>query len=675
MAGRNACSFAGRSKPSAKHCKDAQFVLFRVMRIAGRLMGHVADMHGDNTQEVQVFREHLGIFIWCLLANFLICVSNGTGLWDKRWAEPMQQEVEDMLLCSPSLDILPWDSRPGKLSSLSALRPPVAAKPSDLSKLCVLKGIPLVKACITSDSDKNFVNVVEGPYSLLDLSELDRIFKDGLDKCLRDHLRAPASDSSPTGTPQLMQHESLQGLSAAGADAEDEDFEDEGQGLEPLEELERERRAARTVCRFCRLCLVRWVARRAAEGTRRLGLTAPEPEAGQVEGLAGGVTDPFHRRLRYSIFEERALQVGNSIRFGLWNIDWQSLLLDDSYPGYQQILRGLRRFSAVYAARICGTLIRADLAYLELSRLANTVRSPYTNPTIYSTLSVLASTVNAVEASLLAVDQQLLWESAADLADRGQPPPVDIDFATPAYHLDVYHTPYAMQLIGALLQWPSQPVIDIEHQPARWSWAAAANQEATASVVWPKANDNKPSSFTTGAAVENLGAAAFGPAGWPLLSSEHPPLQNLELPVSTCSLGHQLGASTFDERTTPQSAVGSCPREGGDAACSKVPEEYEGEGGGQTADLSWGKPVGMGPDGDRQLNAATDQGESSELGWTEASSGAKKVATKRRFGRTVSANDAGTCLIIIMIKQRYKDVISEVLVVLMGGGELDCLVS
>ena len=182
MADRNARPFAGRRMISARHCKDAPFVLFRVMKIARRLVGHVADMHGDDAHEVQILREHLGVFIWCLLANFLICVSNGTGLWDKRWAEPMQQEVEDMQLCSPSLDILTWDSRPGKLCILSALRPPVAAKPSDLSRLCVLKGIPLVKVFIAADSDQNVVNVVEEPYSLLDLSELDKKFENGLDQ-------------------------------------------------------------------------------------------------------------------------------------------------------------------------------------------------------------------------------------------------------------------------------------------------------------------------------------------------------------------------------------------------------------------------------------------------------------------------------------------------------------
>ena len=617
--GRNACSFAGRRMISAKHCKDAPSVLFGAMRVARRLIEHVATKHGDGAHVVHILRENLAVSVWCVLANFLISISNSTGLWERRWAEPIQREVEGMRLCSPSLDILSWDARPGKLRFLFGFRPPIAAKPSDLSLLCELKGTPLAKVFVASDSDQATVTIAEGTCSPLELSDLDTRFETGLMK-----LCFSVPKCSPASIPERTHYYCSEGLGSASLDAEEEEVEDDGQGVGPEEELARERRAACIVCRFCRLCLIRWALRRAVKEARRLGLTAAG-DGGQADGQASDVDaiDPFRRRLRYSVFEERAVRVGDQLRFGLWNMDWQSLLLDDSDPVYQQVLRGLRRFSTVYASRISNILIRSDLAFLELSRLTDTVNDPAMSSEASSTLAVLAADVNALEAALLVVDRQLLWAFAADLFESGQHPPADLDFLTPGYRLDSQHIPHAIQLIGILLHLQTSP----QHQPPLWSWAEAANLGAM--YEWPETAGS--ASSTSIPSVNNLSAVTFSTATFMPLSSAQPALSCHAAAASAGGEVLNSFASLGEGFLGFRSGVGNC------AIGNDLPNGRE-EGGEMQANLAWG--LGIGSEGDcgmGWMDAAAEDG-GGELGWREVSGSAKKNVAKRRFGKGVRAS-------------------------------------
>jgi hypothetical protein len=407
-------------------CRDAERTIFGAFRVIKKLVCHLAHVHGEEATVVRTMKEHIGITVWTALLNFVIGLNSRSGLWELGWTSTFQRDVEGMRLCSPILDFVPWDSRPGKLHKMTVFRPHIAMQPSDLAQLCAKKGNPLARVSPNQRGDQ--LVILEKPVKPA-TDELDKAFQDGLILCVatypgfKSSCKARWSPAQPQSA--VEQNEEpvwLDGLldQHFGTDI---DKDDEGDGgveddNQAVDELEAERKAASIVGRFGRYCIFRFAVAKIAKESGKALLPAEDVNHGAVAFL-----DPYQRSCRYSMLVEQKLCLGNTVRNGLYNMCGPILVLDDLVPHYSEILGGLCRFRDLYLKWICHVLIGADLVGLELASLAQV---PLWRGNLERTIEIegmqeaLDNGVKMLETFLFVIDQRLMWPWAMHLFDSGQ---------------------------------------------------------------------------------------------------------------------------------------------------------------------------------------------------------------------------------------------------------------
>jgi hypothetical protein len=437
-------------------CQDAEKAIFCAFRVIKKLVCHLAQLHGEEDCTVKALKEKIGISVWAALINFVLGLNTRTGLWEKCWTSIFQRDVEGIRLCSPIMDIIPWDSRPGKMHKMTVFRPQIAMQPSDLIQLCAKSGNPLVQ--VSPVRGDQLVVTEETLDSKV--AALDKAFHDGLLLCIDPHAGSRSKVSwSPAPTQPVVENSEepvwADGLldPNSGSLADKQDAEEEGEAgddCKAVDELEAERRAARIVGRFGRYCIFRFAVARAVKEAQKV----LQPAAGEVDN--GGVTflDPYQRSCRYSMLVEQKFCVGNIVRNGLYNMCGPILVLDDFVPQYPEILEGLCRFRDLYSRWICKVLISADLVGLELSSLAQLPlwRGNHERMIEIDCIQeALSIGVNSLESTLFLIDQRLMWPWAMRLIDSEQAAGSDEpDILATMRRLEAELVPQAIALVNEL---------------------------------------------------------------------------------------------------------------------------------------------------------------------------------------------------------------------------------